>query len=81
MARSLPCERWPLPLCFTPLPLGVPLLAENMCEFNRLCVKLAVRSELTAFLAKKKPNDEVVLIVRRDGAEMKFKVKLGRRAD
>jgi serine protease Do len=44
-------------------------------------VKLKIRSELTTFLSKKKPNDEVLLVVRRDGAEMKFKVKLGLRTD
>jgi len=43
--------------------------------------KLAKRAELFEFMAKKKPGDEVTVVVKRDGEEMKIKVKLGKRPD
>jgi len=44
-------------------------------------VKLATRTDLFDFMAKKKPNDEVTVVVKRDGDEAKVKVKLGKRPD
>jgi len=41
--------------------------------------KLKSRTDLYEFMAKKKPNDEVTVIVKRDGEEKKVKVKLGKR--
>jgi serine protease Do len=41
--------------------------------------KLKNRTELFEFMAKKKPNDEVTVVVKRDGEEKKIKVKLGKR--
>jgi len=42
-------------------------------------VKMKDRTELFDFMAKKKPNDEVTVVVKRDGEEKKVKVKLGKR--
>jgi serine protease Do len=41
--------------------------------------KLKNRSDLFEFMSKKKPNDEVTVIVKRGDEEMKIKVKLGKR--
>jgi serine protease Do len=41
--------------------------------------KLKSRSDLFEYMAKKKPNDEVTVVVKRDGEEKKIKVKLGKR--
>jgi serine protease Do len=41
--------------------------------------KVGTRGDLFDFMQKKKPNDEVTVVVNRDGAEKKVKVKLGRR--
>lgn len=41
--------------------------------------KLMARPDLMDLLAKKKPNDTITMIVRRDGAEMTFRVRLGQR--
>lgn len=41
--------------------------------------KVGTRSELYDYMQKKRPNDEVTVIVRRDETEMRLKVKLGRR--
>jgi serine protease Do len=43
--------------------------------------KLKTRREMSEFMAKKKPGDEVTLLIRRGGEEMKLKVKLGKRPD
>jgi len=44
-------------------------------------VKLKVYADLTEYLSRKRPGDEVTIVVTRDGAEMKFKVRLARRPD
>jgi serine protease Do len=44
-------------------------------------VKLKARSELTDFMKKKKPNDEITVTVNRAGEEKKIKVKLGKRPE
>jgi serine protease Do len=42
-------------------------------------VKMKARSDLFDFMSKKKPNDEVTVVVQRKGEEVKIKVKLGKR--
>jgi len=42
-------------------------------------VKLKSRSDLFDFMGKKKPDDEVTVLVTRNGEEVKVKVKLGKR--
>jgi len=43
--------------------------------------KLKTRSELSEFMSKKKPGDEVTIVIKRAGEEKKIKVKLGKRSD
>jgi len=43
--------------------------------------KLKTRTEMSEFMSKKKPGDEVTIVIKRDGEEKKVKVKLGKRPD